>query len=89
MLNVTTVGTLQEEEGEEEEEEEGQGGEYMSRNSRLMLMLEDELPNCHNQERVDEFAVRQERPNKTSFLNTGLKLIGIDRKGWFQLRDHF
>lgn len=21
-------------------------------------MLEDELPNCHNQERVDEFAVR-------------------------------
>ncbi|CAN0203100.1 unnamed protein product, partial [Ectocarpus fasciculatus] len=45
-----------EEEGEEEEEEGGQGGEYMSRNSRLMLMLEDELPNCHNQERVDEFA---------------------------------
>lgn len=25
-----------------------------------MLMLEDELPNCHNQERVDEFAVRQD-----------------------------
>lgn len=45
-------------EGEHEEGEEG--GEYMSRNSRLVLMLEDELPNCHNQERVDEFAVRGE-----------------------------
>lgn len=38
--------------------DDGEGGEYISRNARLMLMLEDELPNCHNQERVDEFAVR-------------------------------
>lgn len=30
----------------------------MSRNAQLIIMLEDELPNCHNQERVDEFAVR-------------------------------
>lgn len=43
--------------GDDEGEEE-EGGEYISRNSRLVLMLEDELPNCHNQERVDEFAVR-------------------------------
>lgn len=47
-------GGGEEEEGEEEDEG---GGEYISRNSRLTLMLEDELPNCHNQERVDEFAV--------------------------------
>lgn len=61
MADVTVVGALQEEEAEEgEEEQEGEGGEYMSRNSRLMLMLEDELPNCHNQERVDEFAVRRD-----------------------------
>eukprot|EP00752_Nemacystus_decipiens_P014194 g12623.t1 len=40
----------------DEDGEDGEGGEYISRNSRLTLMLEDELPNCHNQERVDEFA---------------------------------
>lgn len=44
--------------GGDDDDEGEEGGEYISRNSRLMLMLEDELPNCHNQERVDEFAVR-------------------------------
>lgn len=43
----------------QDEEGKGEGGgEYISRNARLTLMLEDELPNCHNLERVDEFAVR-------------------------------
>lgn len=56
------VVSLQDEDGkgdDEGQEQDQDGGEYISRNSRLMLMLEDELPNCHNQERVDEFAVRE------------------------------
>lgn len=51
---------LQDEEGKEGRAgDDAEGGEYISRNARLTLMLEDELPNCHNQERVDEFAVSE------------------------------
>ncbi|CAM9672004.1 unnamed protein product, partial [Choristocarpus tenellus] len=52
---------------EDEEDHEGgsgaetgetEGGVWMSRNARLMLMLEDMLPQCHNQEKSDDFTVR-------------------------------
>ena len=66
IVGVRTTGELQEYagkngggtgEGEGDGDDAEEGGDHVTRNARLTLMLEDELPNCHNQERVDEFAV--------------------------------
>lgn len=62
-------GVTGEGEGDGDDGEEG-GGDSMTRNARLTLMLEDELPNCHNQERVDEFAVSNDRNER--FLWKGM-----------------
>lgn len=64
-------GITGEGEGDGDDAEEG-GCDNMTRNARLTLMLEDELPNCHNQERVDEFAVSNYRSER--FLWKGIEL---------------